>query len=413
MNESDLHKNNSYRQIKLVAWLSFKDILSDWKLILCLMIAVAALIAPLLILLGLRTGVVDTLRQRLLSDPKTLELTLKGNFKLDENWFNEIASLNEVGFIIPMTRSLSAQVDLVKTPRDFMKRVIILPTAENDPLLKRANLSSHFDGDAIIISSVIAEKLALNVGDEIDIRLARKVNNKRETGQLRVTIEAVAPETITSRAQIFAQLPLLIGVENYIDGVSDTILFNDDASNKRTVYARARLYAKTLEDVAPLAEHIRKRNIDVITEADKIDTVKAIDRAAGFIFATIAYATSIGGAAALIGLILVNIDRRRKELALLRLIGFSRASMVIFPICQSMLIGLCGYGLAALAYSVSESSLNATLGASLISGEFVSYLPFALLLKSATALFGVCAIAASLGGYYATKIDPAEPLRSN
>ena len=68
-----------------------------------LILTVAAILAPLL-LLGLKTGVVWMLRESLLRDPRTLEVIVYGNTRLDHAWLDGLARRPDVAFLIPKTR---------------------------------------------------------------------------------------------------------------------------------------------------------------------------------------------------------------------------------------------------------------------------------------------------------------------
>ena len=105
----------------------------DWRLSLCLVLAFAALVAPLLILLGVRTGIVETMRERLLTNPNILEVSIRGNWQLDQAWFDDVGAHPSTEFVIPMTRSLSVQADLVVSPTAFVRRAVMTPTAPMPP----------------------------------------------------------------------------------------------------------------------------------------------------------------------------------------------------------------------------------------------------------------------------------------
>src|SRR5690606_39362760 len=57
------------RPLRLVSALAAHSLRHEWILTLCLVIALAAVIAPLLVLLGLKHGTIETLRDRLVEDP--------------------------------------------------------------------------------------------------------------------------------------------------------------------------------------------------------------------------------------------------------------------------------------------------------------------------------------------------------
>ena len=58
----------------LVPSLAWADLKHEWVLSLCLFLAVAAVVGPLLLLFGLKNGTMETLRGRLLEDPRNREI---------------------------------------------------------------------------------------------------------------------------------------------------------------------------------------------------------------------------------------------------------------------------------------------------------------------------------------------------
>lgn len=64
----------SKRTYGTVRFLALADLRHEWLLNLCMVLALAAVLTPLLLLLGLKNGVVETMRERLVQDPIYREL---------------------------------------------------------------------------------------------------------------------------------------------------------------------------------------------------------------------------------------------------------------------------------------------------------------------------------------------------
>lgn len=400
------------RQLCVMVRMALADVLFDRRITFCLALAIAALVAPILLLLGIKTGVVETLRARLLSDPSTLEVTIRGNWQLDRDWFEALAVRPELDFAIPVTRSLSAQADLVITPSRFVRRAELIPTAPGDPLLARADIAVPQACDEVVLSHSVADSLGIVAGDTVRLTVLRRVGGAFERASTEVRISATAPATVSNRDAAFVCLPLLEAVEAYVDGLPSPLFVSSDVETPpRPSYARARVYADRLEDVAPLADYIRSTGLDVTTRAREIEAVLGIDRASGIVFALIGWTATLGGAAALIGFVIINVDRRRAELAILRLIGFSSVSLAAFPAVHAATAASIGLLFALAAYYLGESVLNATLGDALASGEAVSLLPAPQAVRAVLVVLAIAVTAAVLGGFHAAKVDPAEPLR--
>ncbi|WP_240559208.1 hypothetical protein [Pectobacterium brasiliense] len=58
---------------------------------LCIVFSLIAVIAPLLLLFGLKNGIVNQLRHDLLDDPRTREVRMTGNGNYDLAWLEQLA----------------------------------------------------------------------------------------------------------------------------------------------------------------------------------------------------------------------------------------------------------------------------------------------------------------------------------
>ncbi|MCP5365556.1 MAG: ABC transporter permease [Hyphomicrobiales bacterium] len=226
---------------------------------------------------------------------------------------------------------------------------------------------------------------------------------------MRVT--AVLPEAVFGRDALFVSLPLLIAAEDFREGLAVPELNVTEGQPERPrerTFASARLYAQGLDDVAPLAQRLRDEGLDVVTRAKDIETVKAIDRVLTFVFLVLAGIGVIGYLLSLAASTWANIDRKRREIALLRLLGLRTGPLIAFPMTQAVLVGLGGIVLSAGLYLIVSKAFNTAFAAELGREEFVCR----LLWRDGAIAAGltlVFAITASLvGGYRASKIDPAK-----
>jgi putative ABC transport system permease protein len=383
--------------------LAFADFVHEWRVSACLVLALAAVLAPLLVLFGLKSGIVTTMRDRLLADPRNLEVTIVGSYRLTPQWFATLRDQPETGFLMPRTRSLAATLDLVGEGGRTLAGAEMVPSATNDPLLRGAVPPAGLD--RVLLSHSAARQLGVSAGGTVTALVSRTLGGERQARRLPLTVTAVLPEAAFGRDAAFVSLELLVAAEDYRDGHDEAVVLGDRA------FASARLFARRLDGVAALADRLRADGIEVRTRADDIEMVKAVDRTLGFIFSVIA-ALAVGGyLLSLAASLWANVDRKRRELALMRLVGFPPAAALAFPAIQAALIALAGSALSAvLAYGVA-TAVNATLATNLNREEFVCLLRAADLAVAAGATLVLALIASSLGGYRAARIDPAESLR--
>ncbi|CCG42794.1 ABC transporter permease [Magnetospirillum molischianum] len=394
--------------------LAWRDLLHEWRITACLVLALAAVLTPLLVLFGLKMGVITTMSERLLRDPHNLEVLLVGSGRLEPAWFEALQARPEVGFLVPRTRSLSATLDLMAGGGMALTAVEMIPTANGDPLLG-PKLPPLFGPGSVLLSQSAAQSLGVVAGGHVTAVVARTVKGERQVARFVLTVAGVVPESAFGRDGVFVLNPLLVATEDFRDGFAAPLLGaseNDPPppTGPRS-YASARLFAKGLDDVGPLADRLRAQGMEVRTHAAEIETVKSIDRVLGFIFGVIAAISVIGYGLSLSASLWANVDRKRKDLALIRLIGFSRGAVMAFPATQALLVALIGCALSLMAYWGVSLLFNHALSSNLADNEFVCRLPqlYAVIAVVATAVLVLAA--STIGAYRASLIDPAESLR--
>ncbi|PWC40176.1 FtsX-like permease family protein [Azospirillum sp. TSO22-1] len=403
-----------WRTALVLAW---KDFAHEWRISACLVLGLAAVLTPLLVLFGLKSGIVATLTERLLADPTNLEVVVLGNGRLDRDWFAARARDPLVRFVVPRTRSLAATIDLVAGAsgggggRRVLAGVEMLPTAAGDPVLAGRPVPSEVR--QVVLSAAAARRLGVAPGDPLAAAVPRQTGERREAGQLGLTVLDVLPDAAMAREAVFVPLALLTAAEDFRDGfaVPDLGWPGERSAPPRTVFASARLYATGIDAVAPLAAALAAAGMEVRTRAAEIEQVRAIDRVLSFLFTVIAGIGAGGFVLSLAASLWANVDRKQKDLALLRLVGFTTAPLVAFPAAQAVMIALCGAAASAACYAAVAASLNAVLSENLAHGEVVCRLPLPAALAALLLTLVLSVLASALGGFRASRIEPSQCLR--
>ncbi len=403
---------NWLERLRLLAGLAVNDLRHDRKVSLCVAASLVAVIAPLLLLFGLKHGVVSQLQDELLSDPRNLEVKMLSSGDYDDAWLAEVRARPEVGFAIGQTRSLNTQADLRGVEGRFVENAEIVPTQAGDPLLGAQSLD--LEGRQTVLSARAAERLGVGPGDSLRLLAPRRLDGVTERGELRLEVVAVLDAARFPRPAAFVAPALLGALEQFRDGYRIEE-FGIDSGEPPTGspirYARARLYARDTDGVAPLEHWLNARHIETASRLADIDNVRAINRVLGLIFGVIAAAALTGCIASLVGAFLANIDRKRRSLAVLRLLGFGTPAVAGFVVLQALLLSLAGY-LGGLAFYAAGSLLfDRLLGASRATGAFVCHItPWHGLAALLLSLL-VASLVAVIGAARATGIQPAESLR--
>ncbi|WP_264431463.1 ABC transporter permease [Halomonas qaidamensis] len=415
-----------FERFRLLASLAMHDLWHDRKVSMCIAAALVAVIAPLLLLFGLKFGVVSQLQSELLNDPRNLEIRMISSGRYDAEWLEQLRSQPEVGFAIGMTRSLNTQADLVQDSRHFVDNAEIIPTAEGDPLLASLSLSQPLEGLDVVLSESAARRLNVEVGDQLSLFVSRRLNSRAERGRQSVVVKGVLPAENFPRPAAFVALPLLISLEDFRDGyridafgittgkvrgeVGEELAENA-RGEKETQFARARLYAADTDQVGKLEQWLNAQHIDTSSRLADIENVNAINHVLGLVFGVIASTALVGCLASMLGAFLANIDRKRKDLAVLRLLGFDRPAVAGYIVLQASTLTLIAYGVGLILYKLGSEVFNQALAMSSTTGSVVCRITFlhgviALLLALLVAL-----VVAVVGMLRAFSIEPAESLR--
>ena len=207
---------SSWTRAKEVARLAVADVAHEWRMSLCLMLAVAAIAAPLLLFFGLKNGTMETLRMRLLENPVNMEIIPNTEKLLDAEWFARWSSDPRVAFVVPHTRRLSAQADLrIEGARTPGRRMDLRPTGHGDMLLSRYGCPDAAP-DTLVLTAKAAEQLKASAGSRVELLVSR--DGGRVKGKHVFSVAGILPVQASAMAMAFLPLAQLEMVEAFKDG---------------------------------------------------------------------------------------------------------------------------------------------------------------------------------------------------
>ncbi len=397
-------------RLALVVSLAWQDYRADARLSACTVLALVAVIAPLLVLFGLKFGLVGSLTERLERDPAVREVIPMGGGRFSAEFVETLAKRADVAFALPRTRQIAATADLSMPAQDQALNVEMIPTAAGDPLLGDAQAPSAID--QILLSKTAAEKLGAKAGDWLDAAFTRQVSGVSQAQRTCLQVWAVLPLEAFGRDAIFASLGLLEAVEDYRDGRGVEAFGwpgEGQTVSKTRVFPAFRLYARSLDDVEPLRLYFAGQHLLVSTQAQTIAQMQSLSRNLTLVFWIIAALAVVGAVAAVFAGALAAVERKRRELSVLRLLGFSTEGLLLFVTLQALYSSVLAAAISFGLYALAERGLNHLFVQ--VPGEYASHLLLRHYCVALLAVLGASATAAALGGWRVARIEACEGIR--
>ncbi len=347
--------------MKLMARLALADMRHDLALFGCAMLTVAAVLAPLLILLGLKTGVVEHLLATLRADPQTREITLRGHGRFPPEWFATMRARPDVAFAAPRLRPLSQPVDVGRpinpthgSDADF------LVSGAGDPTLGAA--AAAIDDTHVVLSARLAAQGQWQPGEDILVWAVRRSSAGNRRVDVPANVAAIAPGTATGNAVVYGSAAVAQRLEAFQERP-------DGQPAEIPVAAGFRLFARDITDVASLESDLSAQGLEVRTEGARIAWVLTLQAGLATLFAVLT-ACAAGGCAVSVGAGLWgNVARKRRALSTLRLLGVPGRSLVLFPLLQAALIAAAGSLLGAGVALAVGGGINAAYSGAYLAGS--------------------------------------------
>ena len=391
--------------------LASRDYLHEWQMSVCFVLGLAAVLGPMMVLFGLKFGIVGAMMDELIEEPGNREIRPVGSGRYDREWLDRVSAKPEVAFLVPRTRSIAASIDLSSEQAPRIVTVELVASGTGDPLLAPdAPLPEGLD--RIVLSRSSADKLAVGAGDVLDGSLARRFLGQLERVHLPLTVVAVAPDRAFTRDGAFVSVRLLEALEDFRDGrVVPELDWGGLSGDDSRTYPGFRLYARSIHDVAGLRDAFATIGVDVHTRLSDIEVVLRMDRNLTAIYWAIAVIGLVGFSLSLGASLWANVDRKRKQLSVLRLVGFRTRDIIWFPMVQSLFTAIMGWALAVAIYIATAWVINGMMADQVSPGQQVCRLLQEHYLIALGLTCGAAVIAAGLAGMRSARIEPSEGLR--
>ena len=397
--------------------LSGSDLIDEWPVAIAVVLAIAAVLAPLLVLNGLQNGVVGEIFERLRADPAMRRITLDatGAKRFDQAWFDRMRARPDVAFVLPSTRFAAAQVDI--TPAQGAKPplgVSLVPTGEGDPVFEPG--TPPLAGlDELRLSAAAAERTGLKQGDRVFVDVERRrADGRVDAAGLEATVTGVARPERHGGTVAFVRPELLRAIEAFRDGFAAPELGVTEGTERqsRDVYPNFRLYATQIEDVAGLAHHLRTdQGLSVTAREGEIISAIELDSNIGAVLDAIVILGAVGLAGSLAAIQWAVAARKRRTVAMLSLIGYGRGWLIGFPGLQAVLLAIAGAA-AALALAFGAAAwINGYFAGSFGSSGAACVITAAAAVQGFAIVLLFSLVPAVLIGIGFTRLEPSDEIR--
>jgi putative ABC transport system permease protein len=394
--------------------LALRDWLDEWPISACLAIGVAAAAIPLLLLLSIRTGIVTQLRSELERMPSSRELITVEQPMIRWAFAERLGRRPDVAFAAPLTRLLSANGVLRRPDGAAVAEVDLVPTGPGDPLSPAA-----YRPAGLVLSSRAARELDARPGARLQLILSRRnINGVGETQRVTLPVHAILPsEQVSGRRLALIDAPLLLASEIWREDPSVTTLGAALERARREArsrsYAGLRLYGRSIDDVERLRMYLLQAGIQTESRVEEIRLLRQLDRGLGIFLAVIGLVTALGVALSLAAAQWAWVERKRRDLSYLRLIGLGGVSLALIPFWQSVLTTCAGLTLAVGLAWVAHRSINALFAGQLAAVRDVSIFSAADVALTAVVAFAAGGVAALVAGAHVQRITPIAALRGS
>lgn len=401
----------------LSARLAWKDWLFERSLSFCAVLALASMLAPLLVLHGVHMGVIERLRENLMSDPAVLVLIPVGGrgAGFDESFIEKAAAQPGCRFCIGRTRDVASEVQL--TSKEGERCTVGLEaSAHGDPMLENHGLaipSSTPERFEIVLASGVAARLNVAAGDSVSTSLGRRLASGRfQRREISFTVSGVLPPSATGMETGFVDIATLTAIQDFRDGVSTNLLGveGDVAPAANRHFESFRAYARSLDDVEPLEAWFKAQDTPVKTRSRDIANIRNIDSTLSSVIMLIAFTTCAGFFAFMASTAQAAVRRKWKLMGMLRLTGFTRSSLLIYPVIQALATGSAGTVLAFCFYGIVACAIDRMFSAQ-TGGDALCTVPPAFLAATFLGVLLLAVLASLHAAIRASAIEPSTVIR--
>jgi len=202
----------------LTTVLAFRDLKDEALLSLCLLSAIGAVLAPIMVLAGLKFGFIEILRTKFIQDPNFRLITPTDAQIRPEAFFKQLRLRADVAFIQPNV-TLSGTNVRIRGPQDRAPEIFdLMPTSQGDPLILEYGGIAPEPGE-VTLTFPGAEALQASAGDTVRLVVFRSLGGRREAQEVPLQVRSVLSTAADVEKRAYVALELVQDVENFRAGI--------------------------------------------------------------------------------------------------------------------------------------------------------------------------------------------------
>jgi putative ABC transport system permease protein len=207
----------------------------------------------------------------------------------------------------------------------------------------------------------------------------------------------------------------IIGILNSFLKLDSGEIFYDpnqkDFLIEKIDFVSFRMFARSIDDVESLRQFFKRQDIEVVTKAYEIERVKFVEKGMTKIFWLIALTGILGSIATLTASFVSSVERKTKNLGIMRLLGLPRWNLIQVPLTQGILIGTIGFILSVSIFFIFSLLINHFLNPQIASFPRLCFLELKHFFVCFFITIFIVLFASFIAAKDALKIDPSEALR--
>ncbi|MEM6464998.1 MAG: ABC transporter [Pseudomonadota bacterium] len=340
--------------------LALSELRHEWQAALCFVAALIGVLAPLMILLALKNGVIGALVDGLVEDPRNRQIIAVGSGAHTPETIAELAEREDVAFAMPAPRSINTQADAVRNAdrRGIERGVQLVPSKAGDPLIPQGAVTRG----AVFVSQSLAKQLSFEPGSSAQLVVEREIDGRLERVRPTFTVSGIVPEALFEKPALFMDLSDLMDIERFRDDKTLTPETWQDPRPAPETYASFRLYAESLSDLDPLQDALAEMGIRSRPWAENAALLVGFQRSLNILYAAIAAVAVLGFWAAMSANLRAMVERQRISFSLLGLMGMAPRARSLMPLTQSVVLVLGGIVLTTALVMPVIWGVNLTFG---------------------------------------------------